>query len=180
MHPELATHASPPPPHQAAGECTQSMQQRLTPIRAKRSQHIASSPAASWWCCWTSCRRTSDGAGTGPRWWYRRGSLKSNQTVRGDQGSGPRWNDSPHMCCTNTAPLTWCLAQHQCVPPLLLQPWMVPHPKRHHALGHQHQHLHGAERRRCLRARKCGWGPYAREASVWEACCWHSGVINMS
>ena len=25
----------------------------------------------------------------------------------------------------------------------------------------------------------CGWGPYAREASVWEACCWYSGVINM-
>ena len=24
----------------------------------------------------------------------------------------------------------------------------------------------------------CGWGPYAREASVWEACCWHSGVLN--
>ena len=25
-----------------------------------------------------------------------------------------------------------------------------------------------------------GWGPCAREASVWEACCWYSGVINMS
>ena len=25
----------------------------------------------------------------------------------------------------------------------------------------------------------CGWGPYAREASVWEACCRYSGVINM-
>ena len=25
----------------------------------------------------------------------------------------------------------------------------------------------------------CGWGPYAREASVWEAYCWYSGVINM-
>ena len=25
----------------------------------------------------------------------------------------------------------------------------------------------------------CGWGPFAREASVWEACCWYSGVINM-
>ena len=23
-------------------------------------------------------------------------------------------------------------------------------------------------------------GPYAREASVWEACCWYSGVTNMS
>ena len=23
----------------------------------------------------------------------------------------------------------------------------------------------------------CGWGSYAREASVWEACCWYSGVI---
>ena len=28
--------------------------------------------------------------------------------------------------------------------------------------------------------RMCGWGPYAREASVWGACCWCSGVINMS
>ena len=28
--------------------------------------------------------------------------------------------------------------------------------------------------------RMCGWGPCAREASVWEACCWYSGVINMS
>ena len=28
--------------------------------------------------------------------------------------------------------------------------------------------------------RMCGWGPYTREASVWEACCWCSGVINMS
>ena len=28
--------------------------------------------------------------------------------------------------------------------------------------------------------RMCGWGPYAREASVWVACCWCSGVINMS
>ena len=26
----------------------------------------------------------------------------------------------------------------------------------------------------------CGWGPYAREASVWEACCRHSGVTIMS
>ena len=26
----------------------------------------------------------------------------------------------------------------------------------------------------------CGWGPYTREASVWEACCWCSDVINMS
>ena len=25
----------------------------------------------------------------------------------------------------------------------------------------------------------CGWGPYARETSVWEACCRYSGVINM-
>ena len=25
----------------------------------------------------------------------------------------------------------------------------------------------------------CGWGPYAREASVWEACCRYSGVIIM-
>ena len=25
--------------------------------------------------------------------------------------------------------------------------------------------------------RVCGWGPYAREASVWEACCWYSGVM---
>ena len=24
-----------------------------------------------------------------------------------------------------------------------------------------------------------GWGPYAREASVWEACCRHSGAMNM-
>ena len=24
------------------------------------------------------------------------------------------------------------------------------------------------------------WGPYAREASLWEPCCRHSGVINMS
>ena len=24
----------------------------------------------------------------------------------------------------------------------------------------------------------CGWGPYAREASVWEACCRYSGVIH--
>ena len=23
----------------------------------------------------------------------------------------------------------------------------------------------------------CGWGPHAREASVWEACCWYSDVI---
>ena len=28
--------------------------------------------------------------------------------------------------------------------------------------------------------RMCGWGPHTREASVWEACCWHSGDINMS
>ena len=28
--------------------------------------------------------------------------------------------------------------------------------------------------------RMCGWGPYTREASVWEACCWYSGVINTS
>ena len=27
--------------------------------------------------------------------------------------------------------------------------------------------------------RMCGRGPYACEASVWEACCWYSGVINM-
>ena len=28
----------------------------------------------------------------------------------------------------------------------------------------------------------CAQGPhmYARKASVWEACCWHSGVINIS
>ena len=25
----------------------------------------------------------------------------------------------------------------------------------------------------------CGWGPYAREASVWEACCRYCDVINM-
>ena len=25
----------------------------------------------------------------------------------------------------------------------------------------------------------CGLGPCAREASVWEACCRYSGVINM-
>ena len=25
----------------------------------------------------------------------------------------------------------------------------------------------------------CGWGPYAREAIVWEAYCRYSGVINM-
>ena len=24
----------------------------------------------------------------------------------------------------------------------------------------------------------CGWGPCAREASVWEAYCWHSGVMS--
>ena len=24
--------------------------------------------------------------------------------------------------------------------------------------------------------RMCGWGPYAREASAWEACCRYSGV----
>ena len=23
----------------------------------------------------------------------------------------------------------------------------------------------------------CGWGPCTREASVWEACCWHRGAI---
>ena len=23
----------------------------------------------------------------------------------------------------------------------------------------------------------CGWGPYTREASVLEACCWYSGVV---
>ena len=28
--------------------------------------------------------------------------------------------------------------------------------------------------------RMCGWGPCTREASVWEACCWYSGVISMS
>ena len=28
--------------------------------------------------------------------------------------------------------------------------------------------------------RTCGWGSYTREASVWEACCWCSGVINVS
>ena len=28
--------------------------------------------------------------------------------------------------------------------------------------------------------RMCGSGTCAREASVWEACCWYSGVINMS
>ena len=28
--------------------------------------------------------------------------------------------------------------------------------------------------------RMCGWGPCARQASVWEVCCWYSGVINMS
>jgi hypothetical protein len=26
--------------------------------------------------------------------------------------------------------------------------------------------------------RMCGWGPYAREASVWEACCWYSGLTS--
>ena len=31
-----------------------------------------------------------------------------------------------------------------------------------------------------FKLRMCGWGPYTRKASVWEACCWHSGVISMS
>ena len=28
--------------------------------------------------------------------------------------------------------------------------------------------------------RMCGWGRYTREASVRDACCLYSGVINMS
>ena len=31
-----------------------------------------------------------------------------------------------------------------------------------------------------FKLRGCGGGPYTREASVWEACCWCSGVKEMS